>query len=110
MQRRSKRLRNNAESESHAVSKVQRTARRRQSRTVVPVSALGAREQAPERLRPDFYFDFNANSFAHEALFNDCVTTIAVVDRIHAYCEETLRSRRPRVGRALLPQSLGAEQ
>ncbi len=51
---------------------------------IINLKSLSAKE-IPERLKIEFYFDFNKYPFAHQELFSSVNSVVAVLDEIHPY-------------------------
>ncbi len=56
---------------------------------VIKLSELAA-DQVPEKLRPDYYFDFTAHPFAHATLVAEAKSVIDVLGKIGGYAKSWL--------------------
>jgi len=59
---------------------------------VIQLSELSA-DQVPEKLRPDYYFDFDAHPFAHASLVTEAKSAIDVLGKIGGYAKSWLAEK-----------------
>lgn len=75
-------------------------ARRRKDPLLVELHALREKGEVPLRLRPAFYFDFEAHPFAHSQFLTSARDVVDVVGSIHSYVVSWLERHSSALGGA----------